>query len=115
MRINEPLDRSLLENVAVPVESMSAVSLSEVPLPQGLPNQATRDETRPAARRASCPRSRAAAIRTPGALPPWQKFTLPSGVPVGMGVTFAVSVTVWPAFAGFGETVSAVVVIDRRC
>jgi hypothetical protein len=37
-------------------------------------------------------------------------LTVPSGEPVGAGLTVAVNVTDWPLVAGFGEAVSAVVV-----
>jgi len=39
-----------------------------------------------------------------------KKSTVPRGAPAGVGVIVAVSVTVWPAMTGFGETASAVVV-----
>lgn len=41
---------------------------------------------------------------------PSVKVTEPSGDPLGVGVTVAVSVTVAPVAAGFGEATSAVVV-----
>ena len=47
----------------------------------------------------------------PGDVPPSQNKTDPSDEPVGTGFTVAVSVTVCPAVAGFGETVSVVEVV----
>src|SRR4029077_16069276 len=51
---------------------------------------------------------------TPGPIPPRQKSTLPS-VPVGVGATVAVSVTVWPVRAVTGEAASVVVVGVMGC
>ena len=46
----------------------------------------------------------------PSSVTPFRKFTLPSGDPVGIGLTVAVNVTDCPKVAGFTDEVSAVVV-----
>ena len=51
-----------------------------------------------------------AANRVPTSSDPRQKLTLPSGEPVGAGLTVAVNVTVCPTPAGFGFAASVVVV-----
>ena len=46
----------------------------------------------------------------PSSVAPLKKFTLPSGDPVGAGLTVAVNMTDCPKVAGFVEAASAVVV-----
>jgi hypothetical protein len=49
-------------------------------------------------------------LAVPSMVVPSKNVTVPSEVPVGVGVTVAVSVTTCPDSEGFGETVRAVLV-----
>ena len=46
----------------------------------------------------------------PSSVAPSKKFTVPRGVPVGVGVTVADSVADCPTIAGFGAAITVVVV-----
>ena len=49
-------------------------------------------------------------LAVPSKVLPLKKLIVPTGVPVGLGVTVAVSVTVCPVITGFGAAVSTVLV-----
>jgi hypothetical protein len=98
-------ERLVVVNIAIP-EELKVIVPSKVPLPQGAGVSGV-----------MCGGVRPLPARTFGInlsttlgpiVPPSQKMTLPSGDPVGAGVTVAVNVTVWPKVAGFGRAVSAV-------
>ena len=49
-------------------------------------------------------------LRVPSRVVSVKKLIVPKGEPLGMGVTVAVSETVWRTVAGFGDAASVVVV-----
>src|SRR5271154_1647901 len=55
--------------------------------------------------------ARCIGFTTPLGSAPRQNSTLPSDPPVGVGITVAVNVTVWPVDAGLGDAVSVVTVV----
>ena len=104
-------ERLVVVNIAIP-EELTVIVPSKVPLPQGAGvSGVMRGGVRPFP-------AGTFGINLSTALgpivPPSQKMTLPSGDPVGAGVTVAVNVTVWPKVAGFGKAVSAVDVAVGR-